>query len=209
MQNHRIEFFCNNLSHRAFAGLDDFEKHMQDAHDVSAEETLNLLEIFKRPSTLAEPQCNLCGQNSQQAHFKTHVSRHLQHLALFAVPRGDYLDEDYDEEAGNRPDHVPSSLAIRGDRDLDAQAEATDESSVGVSDGISISSVAAVPDDGSYEDGQRVVDISWDGIKPEFALARAEMVRTADILKWLQADNNLPRPRSKRQWNLVVSSRSK
>jgi hypothetical protein len=99
-QHHRVEFFCNTELHPPVSTLDEFEKHMSQVHGYTPNQTSAMIDLFKRPSKTREMDCNLCGRRTNQ--IKSHVSRHLQHLALFALPRADYGQEDNaDEEASN------------------------------------------------------------------------------------------------------------
>ena len=72
---------------------------MQNHHDMSHDQTTALVDLFKQPSISKEPKCNLCGKPSLG--LKAHVSRHLQDLALFAIPRSDYITDDGDERIEN------------------------------------------------------------------------------------------------------------
>lgn len=104
MQNHRIEYFCNSHSHQAYANFGEFQVHMQNIHDMSHDQTTALVDLFKQPSISKEPRCNLCGKPSMG--LKAHISRHLQDLALFAIPRSDYITDDGDERIENETDRA-------------------------------------------------------------------------------------------------------
>ena len=107
MLHHRVKFFCNTNNHPVFRNRSEFEKHMLQNHEMTPDKISLLLDLFKRPLALTESTCNLCGKTTEQ--IRAHVSRHLQHLALFAIPRADYLDEAEGKNAqSNDSQHIGS-----------------------------------------------------------------------------------------------------
>jgi hypothetical protein len=60
---------------------------MQEAHSTlfTSQQLCELKSVFRSPSTKAAGVCNLCFRRSEN--LKSHVSRHLQRIALFALPR--------------------------------------------------------------------------------------------------------------------------
>ncbi|KAK8188772.1 uncharacterized protein BKA78DRAFT_158295 [Phyllosticta capitalensis] len=100
MQKHRIEFFCNVEGHKSYEKRAEFLEHLCKEHGTTNEIASTLPELFRRPSALLSSHCNLCGQRSNG--LKAHVSRHLQHIALFAIPRAHYhSDLDAEEDDSN------------------------------------------------------------------------------------------------------------
>lgn len=91
---HRIEWFCNSDGHPHFAEQSDFFLHMRQDHDTTLDMTRspNLLDVFVRPSSARGGICNLCC--SSTTNLRLHVSRHLEQVALFALPRSDYSADD-------------------------------------------------------------------------------------------------------------------
>ncbi len=87
-QEHRVAWFCNTNGHPHYAEHFEFLAHMELDHNTVVDDSeLSLLEnMFKQPSRSPKGQCNLCLRKSEN--IKSHVSRHLQHIALFALPRG-------------------------------------------------------------------------------------------------------------------------
>lgn len=51
-----------------------------------------ILDAFRRPVQSLDGLCNLCFRETKN--LKSHLSRHLQQVALFAVPRADYSVDD-------------------------------------------------------------------------------------------------------------------
>lgn len=100
MQKHRIEFFCNVEGHKPYEKRAEFLEHLGKDHGTSTEIASTLPELFRRPSAHLSSYCNLCGRRSNG--LKAHVSRHLQHIALFAIPRAHYhSDLDAEENDSN------------------------------------------------------------------------------------------------------------
>jgi len=87
IQQHRVEWFCNIDSHPQFAEQSDFLAHMESAHDTTFKTSqLSLLpSMFQCPSRSLEGNCNFCMQPS--AKLKSHVSHHLEELALFSLSK--------------------------------------------------------------------------------------------------------------------------
>ena len=91
-QHHRVEFFCNTPGHQVYVQQADFATHMKQEHDTTLTSSSPLLDIFRRPLQGHGGVCNLCFRETEN--LKIHVSRHLQQLALFALPRADYSADD-------------------------------------------------------------------------------------------------------------------
>ncbi|KAK7529653.1 uncharacterized protein J3D65DRAFT_174607 [Phyllosticta citribraziliensis] len=99
-QKHRIEFFCNTEGHGVYSSRAFFLEHLSREHGTKPETASTLPELFRRPSPKLMQKCNLCGRPTEK--LKSHLSRHLQHIALFAVPRSHYLSEtDAKEDDSN------------------------------------------------------------------------------------------------------------
>ncbi|KAI9769209.1 MAG: hypothetical protein M1840_004338 [Geoglossum simile] len=85
VQQHRVEWFCNIEGHQ-FTEISDFLEHMELAHDTTFNAShRSLLSMFRRPSRSLTGTCNLCLRPS--SNLKSHISRHLEQIALFALPR--------------------------------------------------------------------------------------------------------------------------
>lgn len=95
---HRVEYFCNTAGHQAYAPQKALEIHMKQGHDITLDVSSMPMDIFRRPTRSPGGICNLCFR--QTKNLKGHVSRHLQQVALFAVPRADYSDDDDDLKGG-------------------------------------------------------------------------------------------------------------
>jgi hypothetical protein len=98
MQSHRLVWSCNDKTHETFEKSSDFLNHMDTAHhsEIRAEQILALSQVFQHPSTSPTGVCTLCHQATSQ--LKSHVSRHLKHLALFAIPTSHYaVESDADD----------------------------------------------------------------------------------------------------------------
>lgn len=82
-----MKWFCNTDYHPEYDKQEDFLKHMQADHNTTFDEGqfAPIHDMFRRPSRSIEGTCNLCMRDSKK--LKSHVSRHLQEIALFALPR--------------------------------------------------------------------------------------------------------------------------
>ncbi|KAK8248582.1 hypothetical protein IWZ00DRAFT_508615 [Phyllosticta capitalensis] len=129
-QRHRVEFSCNVAGHEVYRTRAGFIEHLSQVHGTTTQVASTLPELFRRPSKDLTTRCNLCGRITQQ--LKAHVSRHLQHIALFAVPRIHYQsDIDADEIDSNLAQQLtnPASQkdlqdgSLYSDSEVDAAAE--------------------------------------------------------------------------------------
>ena len=86
-QYHRITWFCNTENHPDYDNQRDFINHMRKDHDTMFDESrfVKVQAMFQQPSRRADGTCNLCMRECRK--LKYHVSRHLQQMALFALPR--------------------------------------------------------------------------------------------------------------------------
>lgn len=86
-QRHSIKWYCNTDDHSQYNNRGDFINHMEKDHDVAFDDSrfVTVQDMFQRPFRKDEGTCNLCMKESKK--LKSHVSRHLQQMALFALPR--------------------------------------------------------------------------------------------------------------------------
>ncbi|KAF8531430.1 hypothetical protein BDD12DRAFT_644677, partial [Trichophaea hybrida] len=86
-QQHRVEWFCNVNEHLPYNEQSDFIAHMEKDHLTAFDRRqLSLLRsMFQRPLRNPEGNCNFCLRSC--VNLKSHVARHLEQIALFALPR--------------------------------------------------------------------------------------------------------------------------
>jgi hypothetical protein len=84
---HHSTFFCGISSHQHYDNLVSFRNHMTTTHSASVgyDGDMSTMEIFLRRAQRLDGHCNLCGQSTN--HLKHHTGRHLERIALFALPR--------------------------------------------------------------------------------------------------------------------------
>ncbi|RAL03475.1 uncharacterized protein BO80DRAFT_488460 [Aspergillus ibericus CBS 121593] len=97
-------YWCNLTGHETFEDRAEFTQHMVEDHHMSAEE-VSPRQYFWHASVAVgvppsdepdapEELCNLC---FQYTHDRTqHVARHLQQLAMFAIPWEDFGTDEVD-----------------------------------------------------------------------------------------------------------------
>jgi hypothetical protein len=105
-QQHRVDFFCNVESHQRFTERDNFLEHMELEHSTkfNAAQLPLLFSMFQSPSQIQGGKCHLC--LSFTGKLKSHISRHLEQIALFALPRAN-------ETAGDGKESKNSNLSAR------------------------------------------------------------------------------------------------
>lgn len=116
-QLHRFEFFCNTPEHPSFLHPVEFDLHLREKHQETLDATGVPLDLFKRPQP-PYGTCNICFRKSEN--LRRHVSRHLQQVSLFALPRADYGagDEDLkesDSDMAQRLTKRSKSLDMEGE----------------------------------------------------------------------------------------------
>ncbi|PYI05204.1 hypothetical protein BO78DRAFT_387887 [Aspergillus sclerotiicarbonarius CBS 121057] len=90
-------FWCNMTGHDTYEDRGEFTKHMVEDHHMQAEEVSPLHYFWHASVTIGDPPsdqpgaeelCNLCFRHTYDR--KKHVARHLQQLAMFAIPWEDF-----------------------------------------------------------------------------------------------------------------------
>ena len=122
-QVHRREWCCNVDGHDALQDKADFVKHMELSHpDMTTPASLpSILDFFERPIEITCSSCPLClvesSMNLSAKRLEKHLGRHLEALALFALPSkndasdGESVGSDVAARASTSSDsnsHLPS-----------------------------------------------------------------------------------------------------
>ena len=107
MQCHRVEWFCNIKGHPQYTEKHDFLEHMKSSHytTFNIDQESKVLGMFKLPSRTPYGKCNLCSRPDVK--IKSHVARHLEQMALFALPRSN-------EAAGHGSEGLDSTAGVDG-----------------------------------------------------------------------------------------------
>lgn len=124
---HRTWSICSICS-GSFPSMDELKKHInqQHRHAVSALQISALIDQSKRPVGSIKPEeCPFCDNSWAKTgsgpttdneivvvdvdHFRQHVGRHLQNVALFALPR---LAQGHDDARGS------CDVSVSADRDF-------------------------------------------------------------------------------------------
>jgi hypothetical protein len=152
--------------------------------DFTLEQRLLLKDMFQQPSRVNEGQCNLCMRHSSK--LKSHVSRHLQQMALFALPRVNETSGSGVAELNTAASRDNSRVLRRRTRaavfDISPSTSDTEESrTIEETERIHSSSppkLSGSVDSLQFEDDIQVVDVpdaadlDWDEITTKFSSAR-------------------------------------
>jgi len=124
-QVHRAMWSCNSCQsptniRLSFPTQTEFLDHMEQTHDSNRDTVLQTLEAFRRPVSVVDGVCCLCKRHA--ANLKSHLGRHLELIALFALPR-----PPPPEVSGSQNVQVES-----GDQDMtEKTSQHTNDSSIG------------------------------------------------------------------------------
>jgi hypothetical protein len=122
LQNHRREWVCQQCQHAPFSSSSEYEAHLRTNHHIELQESqlkALLLQSEEPVDKVAATACRLCndwetnignpkhdsnrsflhgGQLTQpygtRNQFRRHLGRHMEQLALFALPMADDTMED-------------------------------------------------------------------------------------------------------------------
>jgi hypothetical protein len=183
-QQHRTKWSCNVDGHMEYDSEGHFLLHMRADHDQNFDEAQFSLvkSMFRRPTNSLEGTCNLCDRSSKN--LRSHVSRHLQQIAIFALPR-------VNETAGSgQAERDSRSSRYKKDNLDDCETSGSSSSSTDVLrddqpvPNDSTSDTCDVEDD--YNEGENIPDTitdqGWDDITDKFTKARERTFRLLRIL---------------------------
>lgn len=137
LQNHRREWVCQQCHNAPFSSSSSYKKHLRSMHHVELEGSqlkALILQSEEPIDKVSATACRLCdewktniedtkhdskreflnkGQQSQpygtRGQFRRHLGRHMEQLALFALPINEDIMED--DSLSNKEDHEESSIS--------------------------------------------------------------------------------------------------
>jgi hypothetical protein len=183
-QQHRTKWSCNVDGHMEYDSEGHFLLHMRADHDQNFDEVQFSLvkSMFRRPTNSLEGTCNLCDRLSKN--LRSHLSRHLQQIAIFALPR-------VNETAGSgQAERDSRSSRYKKDNLDDGESSRSSSSSTDVLrhdqfvPNDSTSDTFDIEDD--YNEGENIPDTitdqGWDDVTDKFTKARERNFRLLRIL---------------------------
>ncbi|KAG9233447.1 hypothetical protein BJ875DRAFT_378597, partial [Amylocarpus encephaloides] len=102
LMDHRKEWFCTADCQMVFKVQGQFEEHMKTVHSISsATQLCALSDMCHRPlDEETEEQCSLCEETlGSMTQLCRHLARHLEELALFALPHSADSGESGDADS--------------------------------------------------------------------------------------------------------------
>ncbi|KAH8723786.1 hypothetical protein GQ44DRAFT_773663 [Phaeosphaeriaceae sp. PMI808] len=184
-QLHRTKWCCNIDSHLECGSEGKFLLHMSVDHGRKFNEAQFSLvrSMFRQPTKSLEGTCHLCYRESKN--LRSHLSRHLQQIALFALPR-------VNETAGSGQAERDTRSSRRGKRRIDDGESSGSCSSSSI---IRLSDQQHNPNDSDsatsgveyeYDEGEAVPDIvedqDWDSVTDMFSKGRESPFRRLQVL---------------------------
>jgi hypothetical protein len=154
LQNHRREWVCHFCRHDAFPNSATFSEHVSSAHPtVLAGSQLEALALQSEEpvDTIPADACPLCNEWEETVsarherqgtkmmllndgvakaygttkQFRTHLGRHMEQLALFALPMAE--SDDLDDDSENTDDNSNASLRSKVSLSEIKEAEKTEQ----------------------------------------------------------------------------------
>jgi len=184
-QQHRTKWSCNIDGHMEHDSEGHFLLHMRTDHDQNFDEVQFSLvkSMFRRPTNSLEGMCNLCCRQSNN--LRSHLSRHLQQIAIFALPRVTETAGSGQAERDSRSSRYKKDNLDDGESSGSSSSSSTDvlqdHQSV---PNDSTSDTSDVEDD--YNKGEKIPDAiedqGWDDVTDKFSKARERTFRLLRIL---------------------------
>lgn len=127
-QEHRCEWHCNVEGHDICNTQEQFMNHMSESHgtELSLDQMANLAPMFRRAHRSSARRCNLCNKKSKS--LCDHVARHLERIALFALPRPS--NDDADLESSQNQQSLEALHSYNGSLSASVEHESSDKASV-------------------------------------------------------------------------------
>ncbi|ORY02184.1 hypothetical protein BCR34DRAFT_667757 [Clohesyomyces aquaticus] len=169
---HRAKWFCNVEKHPEFSDAKDFLRHMDIGHNtgLDREKFAHLRDMFLRPSGDVDGVCNLCKRHAKR--LKSHVSRHLQQIALFALPRiNETVGSGMAERFTDASEANTSNLITETDSSADTSSFQSQPSHLAVDTELE-NEVAG--DTHTFDDLEvpESIEMDWDEVTDKFMKAR-------------------------------------
>ncbi|KAF2821596.1 hypothetical protein CC86DRAFT_458774 [Ophiobolus disseminans] len=175
-QFHRLTWSCNTAGHETFNETSNFLHHMRSAHQncIRAEQLPALKHVFQRATSSPTGDCMLCGKASTC--LRSHVSRHLKQLALFAIPQSHYIASSDAENVDSELAQRSPALSLKSrDSGSDLSFASDDESPQVQSKRVQQEAILTKDSVPPLLGGDTEDATSWDFTTPKFQEARAAM----------------------------------
>ncbi|KAJ4135267.1 hypothetical protein NW768_004889 [Fusarium equiseti] len=93
MFDHIAKWSCNvcpseaneDSPYLSFGTTEGFARHMTSVHKLAKAKLDGSMEAFRYPNSMVEGYCSLCKKYAQK--LESHLGRHMEQMALFALPR--------------------------------------------------------------------------------------------------------------------------
>lgn len=190
---HRVKWSCNTDHHPEYDTQTDFLLHIETCHhkEIDVKNFEILRDVFRQPSRDVDGVCNLCMRYSKN--LKTRVSRHLEEMALSALPRAnDAVRSGYAGQATNAsmPKRTKES---KGNNHPDDEGEemSSSRSNEHGFEGLQILEDNSLEDLHLEDDYELVAELAaipetteqhWDDVMEKFSRARARSYRPLNVL---------------------------
>lgn len=165
LELHRAKWSCNTCPsvldadspHLTFGTKEGFARHMNLVHKLAKSKLDRSIEAFRHPSCMVDGYCCLCGKYALK--LKSHLGRHMEQIALFALPRLSL------EDSGNSRNVL---LDVSENRSRCLSSESDHESVVSESSVVGSDRPTAQDiDDGSWVTRRTEIRTAWETKLPQ------------------------------------------
>lgn len=118
-EQHYWTWRCGSINHTPYEHYEHFTKHLESEHGLpqASLEHTNVEQLYRVPRDPSTLTCQICQQPSKD--LRKHVARHLERIALFALPREPKSEEfDGESEATHAARRSRTTLSHQYEDDL-------------------------------------------------------------------------------------------
>lgn len=187
-QNHWKVYPCPFSCHLTFPSNSECARHVSQSHSGAGtpQELAAMISLSEQPLNIRSGvSCPICGVTLDSARqYQSHVGRHQEQLALFALPD---LESNDDSDTDDEEALAVESVETRSDR-----SETDENKNVPLEDPTPSSSAQEIPDDPRTPfDNRRMPEHDYHSRQNEYFVPRDGIDReviTADICRYLGSD---------------------
>lgn len=113
IQQHRLDYSCNVENHQEYSDIREFKSHMNKEHNIQIDNKSiqSQLSMFSRSTRHKSGVCPFCMKSTK--HLKGYLARHLERIALYALPRDPHNEVQPSDDDTSKESVVLDSLTSK------------------------------------------------------------------------------------------------